>query len=60
MATTSCNKNIWRVVFKDSPHNRSQNVAAYNLSEVLSYFTKEAHDKIVEIKETEEKITYHY
>lgn len=60
MTTTSCTKPIWIVIFQDPTGKRPQRVAAYKLKDVLDYFNEDGLQKIIEIKKTDEQITYHY
>lgn len=60
--TTSCTKSIWIVILKDNGDikTRTRRVAAWNLSEVLAYFNEEGQKNIIEIRKSDEEITYHY
>lgn len=60
---TSATKHIWKVKFHTPGREivfREQLVAAWNLSEVLTYFNAEAQNTIIEITKQTEQITYYY
>lgn len=61
--TTSCSKLVWVVTLKEPALEnglRIQQVAAWDFTEVLTYFTEEAKTKIIEVKNTGTEVTYHY
>ncbi len=59
---TNTQKPIWIVIFRDNERTelRTQRIAAYDLPEALTYFNGIAHKTIVEIKKTDDIITFQY
>lgn len=58
---TSCRKFIWTFIFIEMDGTRTQQkIAGINFLEAISALNKEAQNLIIEVKRSDEEVTFHY